>query len=147
MRIIVFTGKGGSGLSTLAAASAAAAAGAGRRTLAFGLHPGLGAAFDLPLSGEHQAVADNLRADSFRSERKIASETGAEPPGESISTTTARTRASPARPLMVRTISGPLTVMPMVPAISSTAIRGADQGISNDRGKIPSMLLLLDMGA
>ena len=62
MRIIVFTGMGGSGVSTFAAATAVHAAGGGRKTLAFGLRPGLGAALDLPLSGEPQVVADNLRA-------------------------------------------------------------------------------------
>ena len=46
MRIIVFTGKGGAGVSTLAAATAAAIADGGRRTLAFGLGPGLASAFD-----------------------------------------------------------------------------------------------------
>ena len=49
MRSIVFTGKGGSGVSTLAAATAVALAGSGRRTLAFGLGRGLSAAFDKPL--------------------------------------------------------------------------------------------------
>ncbi|MBI2913901.1 MAG: ArsA family ATPase, partial [Chloroflexi bacterium] len=46
MRIILFTGKGGSGVSTIAAATAVAAARDGRRTLAFGLQPGLAAALD-----------------------------------------------------------------------------------------------------
>jgi len=62
MRIILFTGKGGSGVSSVAGATAVAAARAGRRTLAFGLRPGLSAALDLPLTGEPQAVAENLRA-------------------------------------------------------------------------------------
>ncbi len=62
MRIIIFTGQGGSGVSTIAAATAVAAARGGRRTLAFGLRPGLGAALDLSLTGEPKAVADNLLA-------------------------------------------------------------------------------------
>ena len=62
MRIILFTGKGGSGVSTIAAATAVAAARTGRRTLALGLGPGLGAALGSPLTGEPTAVADNLRA-------------------------------------------------------------------------------------
>src|SRR3989304_10028565 len=73
----------------------------------------------------------------------MASDTGAEPPGESTSTTTDRTRGSSARALIVRTISGPRTVIPMVPEISRTAIRGAFQGSLTGRGGIPSIALLL----
>ncbi len=62
MRIILFTGKGGSGVSTLAAGTAVAAARAGRPTLAFGLGPGLAAALGSSLTGEPQAVAANLWA-------------------------------------------------------------------------------------
>jgi len=62
MRIIVFTGRGGSGVSTLAAATATAIANSGRRTLAFGLNPGLDAAFELELSAEPKIVADKLEA-------------------------------------------------------------------------------------
>ncbi len=62
MRIIVFSGKGGSGVSTLAAATAVAIARGGRRTLAFGLNPGLDAAFGVPLAAAPKSVADNLSA-------------------------------------------------------------------------------------
>ncbi|MDO8614147.1 MAG: ArsA-related P-loop ATPase [Dehalococcoidia bacterium] len=62
MRVIVFSGKGGSGVSTLAAATAAAVAEGGLRTLAFGLAPGLGAAFGAPLLPEAQPVAGRLEA-------------------------------------------------------------------------------------
>ena len=60
MRLILFSGKGGSGASTLAAATAAAAAAGGRRTLAFGLAPGLGAAFGVPLATDPTEIAPQL---------------------------------------------------------------------------------------
>jgi arsenite-transporting ATPase len=62
MRIIVFTGNGGAGVSTLAAATAVAVAHGGRRTLAFGLSAGIGAALAQALSTEPKAVSDNLQA-------------------------------------------------------------------------------------
>ena len=61
MRLIVFTGKGGAGVSTLAAATAAAIAG-GRRTLAFGVGPGLAAAFAAPLQHRPTPLAADLWA-------------------------------------------------------------------------------------
>lgn len=62
MRVIIFTGKGGSGVSTLAAGTAAAIAGGGRRTLAFGLGPGLAAAFDHALGAHPVPLAADLWA-------------------------------------------------------------------------------------
>ena len=62
MRIIVFTGTGGAGVSTLAAATAAAIAGGGRKTLAFGLGPGLAAAFDRALGVRPEPLAADLWA-------------------------------------------------------------------------------------
>ncbi len=62
MRIIVFTGSGGAGVSTLAAATAAAIAGGGRRTLAFGLGPGLAAAFGCALGERPEPLAADLWA-------------------------------------------------------------------------------------
>lgn len=62
MRIIAFTGKGGSGVSTVAAATAVAAAERGRRTLALGLAPGLAAAFAADLTPEPAALGDRLWA-------------------------------------------------------------------------------------
>ena len=62
MRIIIFSGKGGSGVSTLAAATAVVSASAGRRTLAFGLGPGLGHAFGVTLTAKPARIADNLDA-------------------------------------------------------------------------------------
>ena len=62
MRIIVFTGTGGSGVSTLTAATAAAIAGGGRRTLAFGLGPGLSDAFGRALGELPEPLAADLWA-------------------------------------------------------------------------------------
>ena len=62
MRVIIFTGKGGAGVSTLAAATAAAIAESGRKTLAFGLGPGLASAFGHPLRGRPAPLAADLWA-------------------------------------------------------------------------------------
>ncbi len=62
MRIIVFTGRGGAGVSTLAAATATAIAGGGTRTLAFGIGPGLAAAFAAPLHHRPTPLAADLWA-------------------------------------------------------------------------------------
>ena len=73
-RIIIFTGKGGSGASTLAAATAAAIAAAGRQTLAFGLGPGLSACFGMPALAEPAAVAPRLEAVEGHAGRNAADE-------------------------------------------------------------------------
>jgi arsenite/tail-anchored protein-transporting ATPase len=62
MRIILFVGRGGSGVSTIAAATAVAIAKGGRRTLAFGLGSGLGDALGLSLTHEPSEVEPNLAA-------------------------------------------------------------------------------------
>jgi arsenite-transporting ATPase len=62
MRLILFTGKGGAGASTLAAATAVALAGGGRRTLAFGVGHGLAAAFGRPLGQRPVPLAADLWA-------------------------------------------------------------------------------------
>lgn len=62
VRVIIFTGKGGAGVSTLAAATAAAIADGGRKTLAFGLGPGLASAFAHPLRGRPAPLAADLWA-------------------------------------------------------------------------------------
>ena len=62
MRIIVFTGRGGSGVSTIAAATAAALANEGRPTLAFGLGSGLEDVWGVPLTHEPGEVAKALFA-------------------------------------------------------------------------------------
>jgi arsenite-transporting ATPase len=62
MRIIVFTGRGGSGVSTIAAATATSLANEGRPTLAFGLGSGLGHALGTSLTHEPSEVANALYA-------------------------------------------------------------------------------------
>ena len=68
-RIIAFSGNGGSGVSTLAAATGVAIAAAGRRTLAFGLSPGLGHALDTSLLARPAPISDNLLAFEGRQRR------------------------------------------------------------------------------
>ena len=63
MRIIIFTGTGGSGVSTMAAATAVQLAADGQRTLAFSVYPGLANAFDVPLSSK---PAPRSRGGAFR---------------------------------------------------------------------------------
>src|SRR3954469_23105147 len=62
MRIILFTGKGGVGKTTVAAATALATAKAGRRTLIMSTDPAhsLADAFDRPLGSDPSALADHL---------------------------------------------------------------------------------------
>jgi arsenite-transporting ATPase len=64
MRILLFTGKGGVGKTTLAAATAAALAGRGRKTLVVSTDPAhsLGDAFGLLLTAEPSAVDTGLHA-------------------------------------------------------------------------------------
>jgi len=62
VRVIVFTGMGGAGVSTLAAATAAAIADSGRRTLAFAVGPGIAEAFATSLSDRPTPVAADLWA-------------------------------------------------------------------------------------
>ncbi|SFB46541.1 arsenite efflux ATP-binding protein ArsA [Amycolatopsis marina] len=64
MRILLFTGKGGVGKTTLAAATAAGLARQGRKTLVVSTDPAhsLGDAVDRPLTGEPAEVADGLYA-------------------------------------------------------------------------------------
>ncbi len=74
MRIIIFTGTGGSGVSTMAAATAARLAADGQRTLAFGIYPGLGDALQAPLSAEPTKVGENLHAMESRRHRDTPDE-------------------------------------------------------------------------
>ncbi|WP_370942923.1 ArsA family ATPase [Amycolatopsis sp. cg5] len=64
MRILLFTGKGGVGKTTLAAATAAALAGRGRKTLVVSTDPAhsLGDAFGVPLGAEPSEVDALLHA-------------------------------------------------------------------------------------
>jgi arsenite-transporting ATPase len=60
MRVILFSGKGGSGTSTVAAATACALAAAGRRTLGFGMGRGLGNALGARLGLKPSEVVRDL---------------------------------------------------------------------------------------
>ncbi len=60
MRIIIFSGSGGAGVTTLAAATAVAAAGQGSRTLAYGLNPGLTHALEIEGGPKPVAAGANL---------------------------------------------------------------------------------------
>jgi arsenite-transporting ATPase len=62
MRVIIFTGKGGSGVTTLAAATATAIAKRGSRTLLFAFGPGLGEAFGVHMTPEPHQLAERLEA-------------------------------------------------------------------------------------
>ncbi len=60
MRIIIFSGTGGSGVTTLAAATAVAAARGRAQTLIYGLNPGAGQALDTVAGAEAARVSDGL---------------------------------------------------------------------------------------
>jgi len=62
MRILLYTGKGGVGKTTIAAATAVKAAELGYRTIVLSTDTAhsLGDSFDIPLSGEPQLIAPNL---------------------------------------------------------------------------------------
>ena len=62
MRIIIFSGKGGCGTSTIAAGTACLLAKAGQRTLAFGLDRGMGAAFGAELGNDPTEIVERLEA-------------------------------------------------------------------------------------
>ena len=74
MRIILFSGRGGSGVSTLSAATAVAASISGKPTLAFSLGSGLGHALGIDAAAAVTKAGDNLEvvqgaaadADEFR---------------------------------------------------------------------------------
>ena len=64
MRVVLFTGKGGVGKTSVAAATAVRCAGAGYRTLIMSTDPAhsLGDSFDIELGSEARKVGDNLWA-------------------------------------------------------------------------------------
>jgi arsenite-transporting ATPase len=74
VRIIICSGSGGSGVTTLAAATAVAAAATGKATLAYGLNSGLLNAFDLPLRASPVKVAENLHAHEGHQRRESTDE-------------------------------------------------------------------------
>jgi arsenite/tail-anchored protein-transporting ATPase len=73
MRILLFTGKGGVGKTTVAAATAVRAAAAGRRTLVMSTDPAhsLADSFDLPLTARAQEIAPNLWAEQIDAQERL----------------------------------------------------------------------------
>jgi arsenite-transporting ATPase len=62
MRILIFSGSGGAGVTTMAAATAVAASNSGSHTLVYGLNPGLAHALDIVPAEEPVEVSTKLRA-------------------------------------------------------------------------------------
>jgi len=73
VRILLFTGKGGVGKTTVAAATAARAASLGHRTLVMSTDPAhsLEDSFDLELGAEPREVAQNLWAEQIDSQARL----------------------------------------------------------------------------
>lgn len=73
MRILLFTGKGGVGKTTVAAATALRAAGAGLRTLVLSTDPAhsLADAFDVDLGGEPTRVIPNLWGEQIDAQARL----------------------------------------------------------------------------
>jgi len=73
VRILLFTGKGGVGKTTVAAATAVRAAAAGNRTLIMSTDPAhsLADSFDVPLTGRAQAVSENLWAEQVDAQERL----------------------------------------------------------------------------
>jgi arsenite-transporting ATPase len=73
VRILLFTGKGGVGKTTVAAATAVRAAAAGQRTLVMSTDPAhsLADSFDLPLTSRAQQIAPNLWAEQIDAQARL----------------------------------------------------------------------------
>jgi arsenite/tail-anchored protein-transporting ATPase len=73
VRILLFTGKGGVGKTTVAAATAVRAAAAGRRTLIMSTDPAhsLADSFDLPLTSHAEEIAPNLWAEQIDAQERL----------------------------------------------------------------------------
>ena len=73
MRIVLFTGKGGVGKTTVAAATAVRAARAGQRTLVTSTDPAhsLADSFDIPLGDELTEVSENLWAEQIDAQARL----------------------------------------------------------------------------
>ena len=73
MRVLLFTGKGGVGKTTIAAATAVRAAKAGRRTMIMSTDPAhsLADSFDVELSSESRQVAPNLWAEQIDAQERL----------------------------------------------------------------------------
>ncbi len=79
MRVILITGKGGVGKTTVAAATAITAADRGHRTLVMSTDPAhsLGDAFDMPLGDAPSRVVDRLDAQQIDSQMRLEESWGA----------------------------------------------------------------------
>jgi arsenite-transporting ATPase len=73
MRVLLFTGKGGVGKTTVAAATAIRAAGAGHRTLVMSTDPAhsLADSFDVEIGEHATAVTDNLWAEQIDAQSRL----------------------------------------------------------------------------
>src|SRR5437867_2400723 len=73
MRVLLFTGKGGVGKTTIAAATAVRAARAGRRTLIMSTDPAhsLADSFDRELGAESRQIAPNLWAEQIDAQERL----------------------------------------------------------------------------
>jgi arsenite/tail-anchored protein-transporting ATPase len=73
MRILLFTGKGGVGKTTLAAATAVRAAAAGKRTLITSTDPAhsLADSFDIPIGTRAQEIAPHLWAEQIDAQERL----------------------------------------------------------------------------
>jgi arsenite/tail-anchored protein-transporting ATPase len=73
LRVILFTGKGGVGKTTVASATALGIAGAGTKTLIMSTDPAhsLGDAFDVELGPEPKEVAPNLWAEQIDAQKRL----------------------------------------------------------------------------
>ena len=73
MRVLLFTGKGGVGKTTVAAATAVRAAEAGRRTLVMSTDPAhsLGDSFELPIGSDPTEIADGLWAQQIDAQERL----------------------------------------------------------------------------
>ncbi|HEX2089057.1 MAG TPA: ArsA family ATPase [Actinomycetota bacterium] len=73
MRILLFTGKGGVGKTTVAASTAVRAAMSGKRTIVISTDPAhsLADSFDIPLSSSAQEIAPNLWAEQIDAQDRL----------------------------------------------------------------------------
>jgi arsenite/tail-anchored protein-transporting ATPase len=73
VRILLFTGKGGVGKTTVAAATAVRAAAGGHRTLVMSTDPAhsLADSFDVPLTSRAQEIAENLWAEQIDAQERL----------------------------------------------------------------------------
>jgi arsenite/tail-anchored protein-transporting ATPase len=73
VRILLFTGKGGVGKTTVAAATAVRAAAAGNRTLIMSTDPAhsLADSFDVPLTSRAQPLSENLWAEQIDAQERL----------------------------------------------------------------------------